>query len=79
MESRAKEKIDVYIEGYEELKRNREFIKSIDKDYFFELIDCLIEGYREYEEENKRIKMSRPVNFKPSINDNKSWFSLYRR
>ena len=74
-----REKVNMYIENYEELKRNREFIKSIDKDYFFELIDCLIEGYKEYEEENKRIKMSRDLRFKPSINDNKAWFSLYRR
>ena len=74
-----KEKINMYIESYEELKRNRDVIKSIDKDFFFELVDCLIEGYKEYEEENKRIKMSRPVNFVPSINDKNPWFSLYRR
>lgn len=49
---KAKEKIEMYIENYEELKRNRDVIKSIDKDFFFELVDCLIEGYKEYEEVN---------------------------
>lgn len=76
---KAKEKINMYIENYEELKRNRDVIKSIDKDFFFDFVDDLIEGYKECEEENKRMRMSRPVNFVPSINDNKAWFSLYRR
>ena len=69
----------MYIENYEELKRNRDIIKSIDKDFFFELVDCLIEGYKECEEENKRMKMSRVLSFTPSINDKNPWFSLYRR
>ena len=71
---KAKEKIEMYIENYEELKRNRDVIKSIDKDYFFELVDCLIEGYKEYEEENKRMKMNRDLRFKPSIVDKNPWF-----
>lgn len=74
-----KEKVEIHIANYEELKRNRDVIKSIDKDYFFEMVDCLIEGYKKLEEENKRMKMNRELRFKPSINDNKSWFSLYRR
>ena len=38
-----------YIQTYSELKRNKDIVKSIDKDYFFELTDCLIKAYKEKE------------------------------
>ena len=47
------EEIKTHISNYEILKRNKDVIKSIDKDYFFELVDCLIIGYREIEEERR--------------------------
>lgn len=55
MKAKDKEKINMYIENYEELKRNRDIIKSIDKDFFFELVDCLIEGYRRSEGQIDRM------------------------
>lgn len=50
-----REKVNMYIENYEELKRNRDIIKSIDKDFFFELVDCLIEGYKKLEGQIDRM------------------------
>ena len=32
-----------FIEGYKQIKNNAIFIKSIDKDFFFELVDFLLE------------------------------------
>lgn len=75
MKAKDKEKINMYIENYEGLKRNRDIIKSIDRDYFFEMVDCLIEGYKEYEEENKRMKMSKVLRFTPSIKGGREYES----
>ena len=53
-----------FIEGYKQIKNNAIFIKSIDKDFFFELVDFLLEEreqdkarIKELEEENKRKDM----------------------
>lgn len=50
------EDINIHISNYETLKRNKHVIKSIDKEYFFEFVDCLIKGYRDLEEKNKEIQ-----------------------
>ena len=42
-----------FIEGYKQIKNNAIFIKSIDKDFFFELVDFLLE---EREQDKARIK-----------------------
>ena len=41
--------------------------------------DRLKKENRELEEENKRLKKNRPMRFVPSINDNKSWYSPYKK
>ena len=53
-----------FIEGYKQIKNNASIIKSIDKDFFFELVDFLLEEreqdkarIKELEEENKRKDM----------------------
>ena len=50
------ERVKNYIQTYNGLKRNKDIVKSIDKDYFFDLVDCLIKAYKELEEKNKIIK-----------------------
>ena len=52
-----------FIEGYKQIKNNAIFIKSIDKDFFFELVDYLLsereqykERIKELEEENQKTK-----------------------
>lgn len=50
-----KEKVEIHIANYEELKKNREIIGSLDKDYFFDLVDCLVEGYRKLEGQIDRM------------------------
>ena len=42
-----------FIEGYKQIKNNASIIKSIDKDFFFELVDFLLE---EREQDKARIK-----------------------
>lgn len=42
-----------FIEGYKQIKNNESIIKSIDKDFFFELVDYLLE---EREQDKARIK-----------------------
>ena len=42
-----------FIEGYKQIKNNASFIKSIDKDFFFELVDYLLS---EREQDKARIK-----------------------
>ena len=42
-----------FIEGYKQTKNNASIIKSIDKDFFFELVDFLLE---EREQDKARIK-----------------------
>lgn len=42
-----------FIEGYKQIKNNAIFIKSIDKDFFFELVDYLLS---EREQDKARIK-----------------------
>ena len=42
-----------FIEGYKQIKNNASIIKSIDKDFFFELVDYLLE---EREQDKARIK-----------------------
>ena len=42
-----------FIEGYKQIKNNASIIKSIDKDFFFELVDFLLE---EREQDKERIK-----------------------
>lgn len=46
------EKLEIYIKTYNDLKINKDIVKSIDKEYFFELVDYLIKSYKELEEEN---------------------------
>ena len=53
-----------FIEGYKQIKNNASIIKSIDKDFFFELVDFLLEEreqdkarIKELEEKNKRKNM----------------------
>lgn len=40
------------LKSYEELKRNRNIINTIEPDFFFEVVDCLLK-------ENREIKMDR--------------------
>ena len=47
---------EAYIESYKEIKRNKDVVKSIDKDYFFEFADYLINRNKELEEENEELK-----------------------
>jgi len=47
------------IKVYEELKRNKEHIGTIDIDFFFNLVDCILKRYKELEEENERLKYAR--------------------
>ena len=68
----------------EEMKKD--IVYDSDEDYDNQIairqiqaIENLIKGYRELEEENKRLKMHRPIRFVPSINDNKSWYSPYKK
>lgn len=42
-----------FIEGYKQIKNNASIIKSIDRDFFFELVDYLLE---EREQDKARIK-----------------------
>ena len=42
-------------------------------------LENLIKGYRELKKENKRLKKYRPIRFVPSVNDNKSWYSPYKK
>lgn len=42
-----------FIEGYKQIKNNESIIKSIDKDFFFELVDYLLS---EREQDKARIK-----------------------
>lgn len=42
-----------FIEGYKQIKNNESIIKSIDKDFFFELVDYLLE---ERDQDKARIK-----------------------
>ena len=53
-----------FIEGYKQIKNNASIIKSIDKDFFFELVDFLLEDreqdkarIKELEEENKALEL----------------------
>ena len=62
-----------YLEELGYLRENNHFIR------FNQALKNLIKGYRELEEENKRLKMHRPIRFVPSINDNKSWYSPYKK
>lgn len=59
------ERVKNYIQTYNGLKRNKDIVKSIDKDYFFDLVDCLIKAYKELEEKqiikNEQIRNGQPV------------------
>lgn len=50
-----KGKVEVHIENYEVLKANRKMIKSIDTDYFFDLVDSLIERNNRLEKQVDRM------------------------
>lgn len=62
-----------YLEELGYLRENNHFIR------FNQALKNLIKGYRELEEENKRLKKYRPIRFVPSVNDNKSWYSPYKK
>lgn len=62
------EMVKNFIQTYNELKRNKDIVKSIDKDYFFDLMDCLIKVYKELEENNKLL-IQQNITYKRNIND----------
>ena len=51
----SKDKVEIHIANYEVLKANRKVIKSIDTDYFFEMVDSLIERNNKLEGQLDRM------------------------
>lgn len=45
------------LKSYEELKRNRNIINTIEPDFFFEIVDCLLK-------ENREIKVDQEIKAK---------------
>lgn len=50
----AKEKLKEYMIAYNSLKSQRDIIGNIDKDFFFDFVDCLLEK-NNYIEKNNNI------------------------
>lgn len=44
------------LKSYEELKRNRNIINTIDPDFFFKIVDCLLKENEELRKENEELK-----------------------
>lgn len=44
------------LKSYEELKKNRNIINTIDPDFFFKIVDCLLKENEELRKENEELK-----------------------
>lgn len=49
------EELEVYIEAYKKIKKNREIINSIDRDFFFDFADTML-NYIENSISKKKVK-----------------------
>lgn len=44
------------LKSYEEVKKNRNIINTIDPDFFFKIVDCLLKENEELRKENEELK-----------------------
>lgn len=49
------------LKSYEELKKNRNIINTIDPDFFFKIVDCLLKENEELRKENEELKEERQI------------------
>ena len=45
-----------FIESFEQLKKNKIVINSIDKDFFFEYVGLILDRYKEIQKNNEKLK-----------------------
>lgn len=65
------DRINLFFSGYDDLKSNKRIIKSIDVDFFFDIMDDLrlyIENYR-YTEENIKELLKKNCEVMDKFND----------
>lgn len=51
------------LKSYEELKRNRNIINTIEPDFFFEIVDCLLKENEELKDFKKQVTDIESTNF----------------
>lgn len=52
----SEKEILIFIKRYSDFKKNKQIINSIDKNFFFNLIDGLLDLYNKEKEENKKLR-----------------------
>lgn len=61
MSNTEEDRIENFIKAYEETKAHSFIIESINKDFFFEFVDCLMERIQELKKENTTLRKANNI------------------